>query len=230
MKKRKVKNHRPPKNDLTGLKFGHLEVLRMAQTEKSGKRCDWRAICKCHNCGNENYDADQQAIKRGLTKSCGCDKSRYKKITGKRNKNFTGYEDIRGRFWTQLKKKALKRSIDFQIDIRYAWKKFLEQNKKCALSGVSIVFGRTDYRTETTASLDRIDSSKGYIEGNIQWVHKSVNIMKCDLPVDIFVGLCYQIGEYSCDIKANDIDELAINHFIKRGIKRKNKTNPFPDK
>ena len=27
-------------------------------------------------------------------------------------------------------------------------------------------------------SLDRIDSSKGYEENNVQWVHKDINLMK----------------------------------------------------
>ena len=213
--KRKVKNHRPPKNDLTGQRFGYLEVLRMAQTEKSGKRCDWRAICKCHNCGNENYDADQQSIKRGFTKSCGCDKSRYKKITGKNNKNFTGYEEIRGRFWSRLKSRSKRKKIKFKIDIQYVWNLYLKQNKKCALSKIPIKFGRIDNRAETTASLDRIDSFKGYIKDNVQWVHKSVNIMKCDLSNDIFIGFCYHISNNH--INKTNLDELSQNHFMERG-------------
>jgi len=32
-----------------------------------------------------------------------------------------------------------------------------------------------------TASLDRIDSSIGYIKSNIQWVHKRVNLIKSDM-------------------------------------------------
>ena len=33
-----------------------------------------------------------------------------------------------------------------------------------------------------TASLDRIDSTKGYVRGNIQWVHKDINWFKRDYP------------------------------------------------
>ena len=32
-----------------------------------------------------------------------------------------------------------------------------------------------------TASLDRVDSSKGYIKNNIRWVHRLVNQIKWDL-------------------------------------------------
>lgn len=40
------------------------------------------------------------------------------------------------------------------------------------------------------ASLDRIDSSQGYIKGNVQWVHKDINKMKFDLSQDRFLELC----------------------------------------
>lgn len=44
-----------------------------------------------------------------------------------------------------------------------------------------------------TASLDRIDSSKGYIEGNVQWVHKYVNVMKWDFSMEEFLDICRKI-------------------------------------
>jgi hypothetical protein len=41
-----------------------------------------------------------------------------------------------------------------------------------------------------TASVDRIDSSKDYVEGNVQWLHKDINRMKWDLDTDKFIELC----------------------------------------
>jgi hypothetical protein len=35
-----------------------------------------------------------------------------------------------------------------------------------------------------------IDSSKGYIEGNIQWVHKDINNMKWDFTQEEFINYC----------------------------------------
>lgn len=47
-----------------------------------------------------------------------------------------------------------------------------------------------------TASLDRIDSSLGYIEGNVQWINKEINYMKMDLPQDKFIEWCEKIYKY----------------------------------
>ena len=33
----------------------------------------------------------------------------------------------------------------------------------------------------TSASLDRIDSSKGYVKGNLQWISRSMNYLKNDM-------------------------------------------------
>ena len=46
-----------------------------------------------------------------------------------------------------------------------------------------------------TASLDRIDSTKGYIEGNVQWVDKIVNAMKWNIPEKYFIEICKTIAK-----------------------------------
>ena len=46
-----------------------------------------------------------------------------------------------------------------------------------------------------TASLDRIDSSKGYVKGNVQWVHKDINKMKTDFEQSIFIKLCKSVAD-----------------------------------
>ena len=46
-----------------------------------------------------------------------------------------------------------------------------------------------------TASLDRINSKKGYVEGNIQWVHKDINMMKHCLETSDFIKWCEKINE-----------------------------------
>lgn len=46
------------------------------------------------------------------------------------------------------------------------------------------------------ASLDRIDSKRGYTEGNVQWVHKSVNLAKNSLSEVEFIMLCHAVTNH----------------------------------
>lgn len=88
-----------------------------------------------------------------------------RKNTGKYHHSYKGYNDISGQFWKQIKISALSRNLDFQISIEYIWNLFLQQNKKCVLSGLPLEIAKSYAdKKKTTASLDRIDSSKGYIE------------------------------------------------------------------
>jgi len=47
------------------------------------------------------------------------------------------------------------------------------------LSGIDLEFSKTRKDTQNkSVSIDRIDNKKGYIIGNVQWIHKKINIMK----------------------------------------------------
>lgn len=76
-------------------------------------------------------------------------------------------------------------------------KLFLKQNRKCILSGIEIGFPKAwgvKSKTNITASLDRIDSSKGYVKGNVQWVHKTINSMKMNMSDINFIDLCKKVA------------------------------------
>jgi hypothetical protein len=60
------------------------------------------------------------------------------------------------------------------------------------LTGIEIFFDKE----ETTASLDRVDSSKGYIQGNIQWIHKRLNWMKGDMSELEFRQWCKRVVDH----------------------------------
>lgn len=73
------------------------------------------------------------------------------------------------------------------------------QNFKCALTGDDLIIRQSGiylHATEENLSLDRIDSTKGYIEGNVQWVTKIVNFMKRDYPQEDFIETCKKIVNY----------------------------------
>ena len=64
------------------------------------------------------------------------------------------------------------------------------QNQKCQLSGIDLTFDSDLKIRDNNLSVDRIDSSIGYIEGNVQLVHKDINMMKGTLSQERFIELC----------------------------------------
>lgn len=102
--------------------------------------------------------------------------------------------------FSRIKTNANIRKLDFDITSKYIYELFLKQNEKCALSGLEITLPKCNADIQFgqfTASLDRIDSSKGYTEDNIQWVHKKINIMKQDMSDTQFIDFCKTIAEFN---------------------------------
>lgn len=170
--------------DLSGSEFGHLLVLRRAPTTNSGHTM-W--FCKEKDTGIEKIVASTHLL-RGNTKSF------TNRNKGDKHIQWTGVGKISGDFWNHIKNGARKRKMEFSITIEYAWGLYILQNKKCALSGRDIYFPESN-TSPSTASLDRIDSSIGYIEGNVQWVHGKVNIMKNKFNQIEFIEFCKSIAE-----------------------------------
>ena len=175
------------RTDYVGQQFGLLRVIGEQYVKDKGHM----PLCKCE-CGKEVVVESYQ-LRRGLKRSCGCKQyERLKHLTGKNNPNFTGFEEIPGSFWGDTVSGAKKRGYQFNLSIQDAWNLVLKQEKRCALSGFPLSFGPR--RFGLTASLDRIDSSKGYELENVQWVHKVVNIMKSLFDEDLFVNFCRRIA------------------------------------
>lgn len=85
-----------------------------------------------------------------------------------------------------------KHSID--ISIEDAWQLFLKQGRKCAITKDEIFFPSSGVNAVgRTASLDRIDSSKGYVLNNVQWVHQDVNLMKGQMTQKRLFELCQKV-------------------------------------
>lgn len=100
--------------------------------------------------------------------------------------------------WTQRigqhRAGAVKRGLVFDIDAAYIEQVFKDQGGKCAISGLPIFMDWV--ATAPTASLDRIQSHRGYVRGNVQWVHKVVNLMKLNHDEDYFIAMCMQIAQH----------------------------------
>lgn len=138
----------------------------------------------------------------GQSKSCGCYYKNSDLHKGRNGGCWKGYGDLSGRVWGIIKANAKARNIKVSISIRYAWQIYKDQKGKCALTGVDIpLCVYKEYKGGYTkglsaASLDRIDSSKGYIKGNLQWVHKDINKMKMNLKLQDFIKQCDMVSKY----------------------------------
>jgi hypothetical protein len=69
----------------------------------------------------------------------------------------------------------------------FLYELFLKQERKCALTGATLVIERGH---SLCLSLDQIDPKLGYVEGNVQWLAWCVNRAKGDLHLDDFIDLC----------------------------------------
>lgn len=193
-------------NDIVSHKFGQLKVISFYDVTKHGGKRKARYLCKC-SCGEEKLCLRERLLD-GRNTSCGHKvtngnkyikgsvviKRKYKK--GKDHPRFTGHEELHGSHWSKIKAGAKSRNLEFLISLEEAWNLFLKQNRKCALSGIELKFSRTAIKKLSTASLDRIDSNKGYTLSNVQWIHKDINQMKMDLDENYFIEMCRKIANY----------------------------------
>ena len=97
--------------------------------------------------------------------------------------------------WVNVLRSALgiksgRKRLEIDVDRKYIEKLFFKQKELCALSGVKIFLG-------INASLDRINSSKGYIKDNLQWIHKDLNQMKGSLDSLYFLEICNNIVKFN---------------------------------
>ena len=192
---KKTKNTRPLKS---GEPFYDLTVVSLCEKDKYGKVC---YLCKC-KCGRE-CKIRRSYLLSGRTKSCGCGKKNASSKTGKLSikfaiearRKFIG--DLSGALWSRIIHNAKSRKLVVAVTKKESWDLFLEQHKKCALSGLDLYLDpHHSNRKIVTASLDRIDSTRGYVKGNIQWVHKDVNLMKNGFSEKRFKEICKLVTEH----------------------------------
>lgn len=174
---------------LEGKKFNALTYIGDFHRDSQYKSF---AKWKC-DCGNEVVACVPDVV-RGKKKSCNCFKFRR----GSAHYKWGGCGEISGNLWYSIKSGAASRNLPCSVTIEDAWGLFLKQERKCALTGELLIFGNTSYSPDTTASLDRIDPSNGYVRGNVQWVHKTINRIKMDLQEPEFIEWCRRVSEFKC--------------------------------
>jgi hypothetical protein len=174
-----TRNGGRPFIDLTNRVFGEWTVIERG--EHINNRIMW--VCRC-SCGTIK-NIDSRNLIRGATIACGA------KL---RHQGIFAYEEISARYWASVLRGAKARGWEVQVTIEEVWALFLEQERRCPICGEILFF--TPDGLGGTASLDRIDSSKGYIPGNVRWVHKDINIMRRKMDDQTFFRIIRKVYKY----------------------------------
>ena len=120
-------------------------------------------------------------------------KTKCKRCSNKSNNPQGDYKGIRISFFNKFRLSANTRNLEFEIDLEFASSLAEIQNYKCYYSGLELKFNG-DFK-QITASIDRIDSSLGYLDGNVCWVHKDINMMKQQFSEKKFIEMCKLVAD-----------------------------------
>lgn len=142
----------------------------------------------CSSCGAEQSYGRKDHYNSAVRGDWKC-----KSCSGHSN-NFKGrYKSIPLTWFSMKQKSGLSRGYSWTLTIEDIWKLYEDQGGVCALSGVPIKWA--DKGLTATVSIDRIDSSEGYVLENVQLVHKDVNFMKQQFDQEYFINMCKAIAE-----------------------------------
>lgn len=131
----------------------------------------------CQRCDKEYGPTSINSILRDTPTIC-CRPGR------KYGRAFSGYKTIPRDKVVRLFRSANSRGIEFDLEAKHLHDQWISQGGVCHYTGIELL---PDF---SNASVDRTNPEKGYVRGNIKWVHKHVNTMKWDLQEDIFIELC----------------------------------------
>lgn len=151
--------------DLTGQRFGRLEVIAQADNNEAGLTC-W--VCKC-DCGNTKIICGK-SLRKGHSKSCGCWKKEL--LTEVKPAKTHGLYGTRlSRIWRNMKNRCYNPNdpnYKFYgsrgITVCAEWLNDFQAFYDWAISH--------GYRDDL--SIDRIDNDKGYSPDNCRWVTMKV--------------------------------------------------------
>jgi hypothetical protein len=104
--------------------------------------------------------------------------------------------------------RACKKGLEFDITPEYLMEIYNNQKGLCFYSGIKMelaIKGTTN--NYNTLSVDRIDSSKGYVKGNIVLCCDCVNTMKMKLTTNEFLTVCKNVVNHFGNLtRSRDIE------------------------
>lgn len=165
-----------------GDKFKHWTVIDGPKIHEKYRNVLWLAECDCHKTQkwfqgnaltnpNKNFQCQKCSVPNRLQ-------------TFLITKGAIG-DFHQGKF-SKIQRSAKVRGIEFNLTKEYLNDLYQKQLGICAITGDKLP-------SINESSLDRIDSSKGYIEGNVQWVTVQANKCKHILSMQELYKFCQKV-------------------------------------
>ena len=192
------------RENLSGNKYNKLTIIEHVAYR--------RVKCKC-DCGNEK-ECDLYDIKRNRIKSCGCARNtpELKELARIRAYNLQkkGILNRGGDYRTNkytcfkyiLKCLNNKNRINKggNVSLEYLEELWNKQNGLCAYTKIPLILpthtnSQKNIHKWNLASIDRIDSNKGYEKNNIQFVSRTINYAKNDMTHEDMIKFLHFIKE-----------------------------------
>lgn len=178
-----IKYLKPNKNTI----IGNWQVVGEDLVKNKGFRT---ILCKCLKCNYLQYIRLDALYNNGREcEKCHAERIKVKESNKTLIKNRIQNQPFVTKF-NRICNEAGKRSIPVTITPEYIKELYEIQEHKCALTG--------DYLPDVRkASLDRIDSTKPYEPGNVQFVTKEANLAKHIMPQEVFIDFCKRVVKHA---------------------------------
>jgi len=205
--------------------YNYYTVFSEETKLSNDKRIMFEVKCSCNKI---EFKLAKDLIS-GRCKSC---KSCSSKRTAKAHPlptTYKGIGDLTGSFYSYIKRRAIQRDLEF-VSKEFLHSIFVKQEGKCALTGLDITLSKKRKNSNPnwdfiTASLDRIDSNKGYTEDNVWWVHKTVNRLKNNYSVEELLYWCNLISSHG-NLEPSSTNDMKVVEKVQRLTGEKSNNKP----
>lgn len=159
-----------------------MEVIKL----ENGR---YAKLCPC--CGVQQTYLRKNYAKLSLKEGKTC-KSCSNKTTENSHRGW--HRGVRVSWYNKFETSAKLRGLTWELTIDDVADLLDKQEGKCALTGWDIEFPESGHAQKAPASIDRINSSLGYVLGNVQLLTRHVNMMKQAYDNDYFIEVCKAVA------------------------------------